>query len=200
MGKGCTMKAAEWHRAANVKELVLFGLVLVMVTVSFFRLFYSSQSQQVTGVKRQVEALEMEREALKKFLETTPKVFQDERLNKKMGLKARILQGEVQPAYRDIEGLLTQLTDPVFLSGVVIEQFSYRPRVDDKEKGWSRTEATLNLVGSFSDVVGYLERLEQFPALFSVENVSFDVPKDQPQELKVEVQGVLYQLGNEVGG
>ena len=94
----------------------------------------------------------------------------------------------------DVESALKEFTDPAFLGGTVIEKMSYEARKVEKDKGWSSIDITMNLVGTFSDIVGYLERLEQFPALFSVERVSFDVNQTQPQELKVEALGRLFQL------
>lgn len=194
------MNREELNRPATVREQILLGLVLLLLVGAFFRVLHAPQTLQIQERKKELAGLRMEREALDKFLETTPQVSQQEVMMRQKGLKARILQGEVPLDYREMESLLTQFTDPAFLGGVVIEKLSYQARVVEKEKGWSHTSVTLDLLGTFPDMVGYLERLEQFPALFSVENVNFEVRQDQPQELHVEVVGKLYRLEKPGGG
>ena len=41
----------------------------------------------------------------------------------------------------------------------------------------------------------YLERLEQFPALFDVEQISLTVAEGQPQDVTAEIQCRFFELG-----
>jgi hypothetical protein len=188
------MSQSDWDRPANFREQILFGVVIVVMVVSFFRVFHAPQSKQIGELKKGLSGLQMEQQALSKFLATTPKIFEQGASDQHRSMKAKIVNGEMPSAFHEIETVVTQFADPAFLGGAVIEKLSYQAKVMEKDKGWSHTDATINLVGTFSDIVGYLERLEQFPALFSVENVSFDVNETQPQELKVEVKGSLYAI------
>jgi Tfp pilus assembly protein PilO len=187
------MIAFDLDQVANRREQLLFGLILLAFLVFFFRFLSLPQSVKIEAAKSQKEALHSEKEALTSFLASTPSLQKGETLSRKKGIKMKILFDEVKGVYQDAITLLAQLTDPLFLGGINVEKMNFQPTVADR--GFSKTDFSITVLGSFVDVIQYLERLEQFPALFSLEQISLRSTEMQPQVLETEIQGRFFQLG-----
>lgn len=104
----------------------------------------------------------------------------------------KILSGEVTATSHTVNDLLGHLSEPSFLGGMEIQKMSFLP--ESREKGYRQTDFTINLSGNFPDMVRYLERLEQFPALFYLETVNLTAAEGQPQELNIELTGRFFDL------
>lgn len=185
------MTQLDLDQVANRREQALFALVALVMIVLFFRVFYSQQSKKMEVANKKIEALLMEKDALIKFSAATPSLQRGETLSRKKGIKMKILYGEVKGFTQDITTLLAQLTEPVFLERVVVEKMSFQPGV--AAQGYIKTDFSINILGSFLDLIQYLERLEQFPALFRLESVNLQSAEGQPQELRAEIQGRFFQ-------
>ena len=55
----------------------------------------------------------------------------------------------------------------------------------------------MNIRGSFENVIGYVQKMEQFPALVVLDNIGLKVADGQPQEIQSELQLSFFQLGVE---
>lgn len=186
------MTGVDLDQVANRREQILFALVALVLIVLFFRVFYAQQSRKINEADKKLQALSMEKNALIKFAASTPSLQKSETLSRKKGIKMKILFGEVKDVYQEVTTLLAQLTEPGFLGRIKVQKMSFEP--DVSEKGYRKTDFSLNILGSYLDVVQYLERLEQFPALFRLESVNLQSAEGHPQELLAEVRGRFFRL------
>jgi len=186
------MTGVDLDQVANRREQILFALVALVLIVLFFRVFYAQQSRKINEADKKLQALSMEKNALIKFAASTPSLQKSETLSRKKGIKMKILFGEVKDVYQEVTTLLAQLTEPGFLGRIKVQKMSFEP--DVSEKGYRKTDFSLNILGSYLDVVQYLERLEQFPALFRLESVNLQSAEGHPQELMAEVRGRFFRL------
>lgn len=192
------MTKLDLDQVANRREQILFAMVAFVFVILFFRVFYAQQARKMETAGQKVQALTLERDALVKFSQVTPTLQKSETLSRRKGIKMKILYGEVKGAVQEATALLAQLTESAFLGRVAVQTMSFQPPV--AERGYWKTDFSLNVLGSFVDVVQYLERLEQFPALFNVEQVSLRAAEGQPQELQAEIQGRFFRLDEKAGG
>lgn len=186
------MTQVDLNQQANRRETILFGLIILVLLVLFLRMVYGPQAARLDEAKTKYQSLTFEKDALEKFSHATPVISRRDTLTRR-GIKMKILYGEVTSVYQDVTSLLDALTAPSFLSGVTIKKLSYQPEVLDK--GFGRTDFSMDLLGSFPDVIQYLDRLEQFPALFNLESLSFKTAEGQSRELQINLQGRVYKMG-----
>lgn len=187
------MTTGGLNQLSNRREQVLFLLVVCVVVVLFFKMFYAPLQEQNEGLKARLEALKLEKDALIKFSQTTPSLEKGVSLTRKKNVKIKVLLGEVRATDQTLTDLLTRLTTPPLSSGVTFQDMSSTAPVIDKG-GYEQTDFKLSLRGNFSDLLRYLERLEDFPALFSVESAGFQASEDQLQYVESEVQGHFFRL------
>lgn len=187
------MTRVDLNQMASLREQILFGAVLVVMVVLFFRVFYSAQAKQADVFRSRLEALKLEKDALVKFASSTPSLGRDISFSRKKGLKIKILLGELNDGNRGgISSMLNEVTSPGFLRGVQVENLSYLPPLRDP--GYSKTDFTLNVRGAFTDFLQYLSRLEQFPALLNLQNISLKIAEGQPQDIQAEILGRFYEV------
>ncbi len=184
----------DLDQLSNRREQLLFAAIALVLTILFFRLLWAPQSRKIDVARSRAIALKAEKEALARFFETTPTLKKSDTLLRKKGTKLKILFGEVQEVYKDLVSLMTQLSDPFFLEGMRVTKMSFQPPAVDK--GFSRTDFSIAIRGGFADLIQYLERLEQFPALFSLEQINLQSDPGQPQLLQGEIQGRFFQLNS----
>lgn len=186
------MTSIDWHQVASRREKLLFVAFMVGIAVFFFQGVFFPKSAEVNLLRSRLEALSMEKNALLKFMATTPSVAKGT-FRKGASLKFKILEGEVHAESNDLPVLLSRLTELKFLQGVHVEGLSFQPAV--AETGVLRTDFILETAGSFGQMVSYLERLEQYPALFEVRDLVLSVNEENKGEVKAEISCHFFKKG-----
>lgn len=181
----------DWNQKAILREHLLFGLVFLTFALVFFSALYLPLAEKRKAASFRNQQLTSEKAALANFLATTPALQKTEVLSRRKEIKLRVLFGEVLNVTREITELLTHVTEPVFLGGLEVQKIDYSPEA--AETGYSEVDFHMNVAGSFSDLIRYLERLEAFPALFHLESVNVAVAEGQPQELNAEIAGRFFK-------
>jgi len=184
------MTKVEWHLPANTREQVLFAGVLLAFVFFYFQIVYLPQAERALVIKKNTASLQLEKTALSKLNVLSPGKIHP--LSRRRDVKMKILSGDIVSAYQDVSLLLTRLTEPSFLGGIAIEDLSYLPQI--MEKGYARTDFKVKLRGSFSEILHYLEKMENFPALFSLESINIQDVTGQPQEIESEILGHFFSI------
>lgn len=185
------MEKVDLNQIAKSREQVLFALVLVVLIFFLFKMLYTPQTDKMRRFQGQLTALRIEKEALIRFSEATPVLERSSTLSRKRGTKVRILLNDIKPMSSDITELLAQLTDADFRGSITVKDMNYQSPT--KENGYVKTDFTMHLLGDFLSFLQYLERLEQFPALFNIESVGIRTIEGRPQELETEITGRFFQ-------
>lgn len=174
-----------------MREQVMYGVVLVIMAVGLLKVVYAPQSKKIEELKKQVDSAMFERDALRKFALPSPEKVKS--ISRRKGVKIKILSGELIPAYQELTSLLAVLTQAPFLSGVTVLNLNYQPST--QEKGYVKSNFGMNVRGSFTDILRYIEKMEQFPALFHLGGINLKAYENQPQDVETEIEGVFYRLG-----
>lgn len=180
-------------RSATKKEMMLFGVLMLALLNAIPRFAYKPFSKIIADNTQKIANMEMEKTALINFTATTPTLEKTETLHAK-GIKMKVLLGEIQSDYAEVTSLLNSLTDRNFLKGIDLEKLAYQS--PNYEEGYSKTQFAMQLSGLFPDLVQYVERLEQFPALFNIDELTLKSAQDKelPEKIEVIVQGYIYRF------
>ena len=171
------MKKIDLNQTASSRELILFTLFVAVFLLAFFRGIYLAKLEQIRQGRDRTDALVMERDALARFMKVSLSIAEQPRKPGIQDEKLEVLTGKRPSPFADVPALLSSLTEPVLLGGVRMEGFSYQtPTV---ESGFSRTDFVLHASGGFDQLVGYLEKLEKFPALFQVRDLVLSTAEDK---------------------
>ncbi len=186
------MTKVEWNLPIKPREQLLFvGFLLALVFV-LFRMGYAPMAESLSKIKTQTQTLLLEKVSLQKMALVPPEKLKP--LSRRKDVKIRILTGDILPAYQDVSTLLTRLTEPAFIGGMQIQDLSYAPVVE--LAGYEFVDFKMKLRGSFIDVLRYIEKMEEFPALFSLENLSVHVIEGQTQEVESEILGRFFKIAD----
>lgn len=184
------MTRVEWNMPAQRREQALFAGFLLAFVFFYFHMVYFPQSEKLATIQKKTDSLQLEKKALVKLIDIPPSKVRP--LSRRKDVKMKILSGDIQSTYNNVSLLFTRLTEPAFLGGISIQDLSYAPAV--KEKGYERTDFRLKMRGSFSEILHYLEKMEEFPALFSLEGVNIANVEGQPQEIESEMSGHFFRI------
>lgn len=181
------MNLKSLEQEASQRELILFSLVFLALAIFFIRLIYQPGASHLQATRSKIEAIRLETEALQKFQQATPVVSGGGSKN----VKSRVLLGDIHSDYSDLTVLLPRLTESTLLGSLSLNGFNFTGTT--QESGYSKTDFVLKTQGSFANFIRYLERLEQFPALFNIQDVilKMDEPSD---EILAEIMGRFYKL------
>ena len=186
--------STQLDRPANLREQVLFGLVSFVLIVLFFKSYYTPKAAEVAELNKTIQTLNQEKQALTHFSSSMPVLKKEEATSNKKGVKVKILFGEIKSNFQDLSSVLSQITAPDYLGDVVIQKVSLDPLSLDK--GYRRIDFSLNVLGNFQDLMQYLQNLEQFPALFTVQRLNLRTAEGHVQELEADIFIRFFELEN----
>lgn len=181
----------DLSQPATLREQIMFGLVALALVVFFMRVMLAPLNRKIGEHQVRRNALRLERDALIKFAQVIPAV-EKQAFSQKRNLKTRVLLGEIRSDFENFPALLSEITSPRFLGGVVIDNLSHQVPVSDQ--GYSRTDFTLVVRGGFNSVMQYMGRLEQFPALFRIEQFDLKTSEGQAQDVVAELVGRFFSV------
>ncbi len=180
-------------RSATKKELGLFAILLIALLSVVPKIVYKPFEKVIQETSARIDNMKTEKKALENFTAATPTLEKTETLHAK-GVKMKVLLGEIHSDFQEVTSLLNALTDRTFLGGVSLVRLGYQS--PNYSEGYSRTPFAMQINGLFPEIVQYIERLEQFPALFNIEEVVLKgaEKKAEKQEIEVTLQGNIYRF------
>ncbi len=184
------MNRVEWNLPANTREQALFAAFLLAFVFFFVHILYHPQTERLEKIQKKTASLELEKKALSKLNVLSPGKIKP--LSHRKDVKMKVLSGDIGSPHENVSTLSTRLTESDFRRGVPTQTLSYAPAI--KEKGYERTDFTMKLRGSFAEILHYLEKMEEFPALFSLGGVTIQDVEGQPQEVEAEIMGHFFKI------
>ncbi|QQR81205.1 MAG: type 4a pilus biogenesis protein PilO [Deltaproteobacteria bacterium] len=180
-------------RNATKKELALFaGLVLALLSV-VPKIAYKPFQKVIQDTTTHISNMNMEKQALENFSAATPTLEKTETLHAK-GVKMKVLLGEINSDYQEVTSLLNALTDRSFLGNIAIQKLGYQS--PNYGEGYSKTAFGMQINGLFPEIVQYIDRLEQFPALFNIDEIYLKSSdkKTEQDEIEMTLEGNIYRF------
>ncbi len=186
----------DFRKDVIPREQALFGLLLIAVIVLFLRMVYTPNAVRLIDLKQRVANLQMEKAALEKFQLSTPKIRPSVVPTK--NIQARVLSGDILSEFHDVSALLSKVTEPSFRGDLTVGSFNYQAPVVT-ESPIQTVDFMLKPHGRFSSLLEYLQRLEQFPAVFKIKDISLEMNRTDHQILG-EIGGRFFEIHPVVKG
>ena len=188
------MEKINLAQKATLREQVLGGAAILGLLVIFVRVIYLPYQVTQKKINQEVSNLMMEKEAIQKFTTALSKTLTETEPTperKSRSAKIQILNGTVEPVAEDMAPLLAELTARSQLKGITVTKMNDLP--PKQENGYTTSGFFINMQGRFRDIVNYLERVQQIPALFSIDTITLKNIDPQVAHVDVELGGVLFK-------
>ncbi len=149
-------KAIDLGQKPNKRERLIFGLALAVFFIGFVKSCWMPSRRAVSEVKNQIRV--MEEEAMPP---PSPRLRQT-------GVAPRSTQHA--GSLKEMEAALERLSQPQVLKGVLLLKSRFSE--EERQGGWIRRRAELELLGTFQAVGRYISDLESFTSPFWIETFS----------------------------
>lgn len=179
---------------AQTREVLLFVLTFFLLLFVFFRYVYTPLSGKIGGVGERLKTIAFEQKALKGQIETLRQQDVKKRSTLKIGenVKLAILKGERGAGIRDIHTLIQTISSPRFQYGLVIHTLSIKPT--ESRNGHLATPFQLVTRGSFDQIISFIAKLDNLPALVLVDSIDLSMDREHDNEINLEVSASFYQM------
>lgn len=192
-------------KQAHLREsiLAMFGiLALCYLGYSFFytpakkrvddfSVKISEEEERATGVKKLIEALQ------NKQSEEMAGNHQQAQSGTGMISRVELIKNYREPAYKNVSEFLNAMTQLDFKSNLRIESLNYSAPVSNK--GYTSSQFHLVASGPFGKIVEFMQKLEEVPALVSLDSIDINISKSDVNLVSMELNGTYYQLENNNG-
>jgi len=191
-------KKIQLNSVASAREMIIWGLILVVVLGLGAKQFFAPLSKKVETAQSQLLAKQMELEAYKKFLKggnaANKKSLEGMDLNRQnMAQKVKDAFGRVNMSPDVVVSeLLSALTNPAYAKAALLEKFNFSG--EKKQSGYSEMNLDLKLAGTYNGTAQYLSFIRQLPYLIRIDSITIKNKEGENSQGKVEVtaKAVLY--------
>lgn len=182
---------------AKPREQILSLIAAIGILILFLRAVYFPHRIAQSQLSTKIYNLELEKEALEKFTQALIKQLPKVKA-KETSPQLKVLRGEISPYAEETALLFSQMTSPQFLRGVEVKKMSDLP--PDPKNGLAVANFSIRVEGPFRNVSHFLERVEKFPALMTIDNITLQTLDSKASRVDLEVNGSLYQLEGDTKG
>ena len=179
----------DFERLPLVGQIAVFGVIAVLVLVSYYFLSYKNDQQTIRALEAQLASLKTQ---ITKGLAAKKKVtrleIEIERIQAKIDQLKRILPEEVE-----IQRVFDEVTNRVKDAGLQMKVFTPRPVVAS-DQPYRTHPQEITVQGSYHSLGRFFERLASMNRLVNVENYSLRVSKAdrRPPLLEIKMRIVTY--------
>lgn len=199
------MLTNQLKKPAQVRESLLAILVMLAICYMSYINFYSPKKDLATEIFDKVTKIEADIKSVTQLNETLQKKYEEQEKEMKkeskevasQNQKLQMIQRSVSPEYQNISDFLKAVTHPRFRSKMIIDSFKYDAQ--RKDKGFASNQFKITASGKFQNVVEFIKKLEEVPALVSLDNLSIKLSDLDTSLVSLDLSGTFYQLehGNE---
>lgn len=194
------MLTNQLKKPAQARETVLAVLVMLTLCYMSYITFYSPEKKLATERSEKFNKVQAEIKSVMQLNQTLQKKYEEQEMEIKkeskemasQNQKLQMIQRSVSPEYRDISDFLKAITHPKFRSKMVIDSFKYdAPR---KDKGFTASQFKITASSKFQNVVEFIKKLEEVPALVSLDNLSIKLSDQDTSLVFLDLSGTFYRL------
>lgn len=192
-------KDFDLDQEAKTREQAIFVVVLLLLLVVALRLLWmpvmskiKEKNQEISAVKKQVEALE-------KFINLDKKIAPAQEslgTDKKVTFIEDVLRETAKNPQQTIAQAMREVTSKKRLGNLVLNNISFEQPQD--KGGYYIVPIKMNLSGTYSALQSYFAGIEKIDFLYTVDNISFKVSENNPGIIISDLSTSLY-IGGAAG-
>lgn len=200
------MLGTNLKKPAKAREIILASVA--MLTSIYFAMtnFVQPKAMEAAELATQLKGLQEKTASLKQLndvLRQKKKQAEAEAAAQKKQAVEQVEDPSLDPRiqlfkqskrqrYGNVSEFLQEISSRGFRSSVVIDAVKYDPK--QVRNGYAETRFNFIIHGDYAKILSFIKKLENVPALISLENVNMNVSAGETQTVAVSLVGVFYQL------
>lgn len=197
------MLGNQLKKPAKVREIIMAAIAMVFIFVASLQNFVFPKQQEVVELSQQLQTLKDSIEATQKHIQavkdaTAQLATTDTQSTKPDTIaedpRLKMLKNKKQK-YNGISDFFSDLSGITFRGSVEIDSIKHDPSVD--RGGYHAIKFTLLAHGDFQNILSFIKKMENVPALVSLDMVLIDVGKGDQDNISLSLTGTFYQLEDE---
>jgi len=194
------MLANNLKRPAKKIEIIFAAVFGFALSLLLYTGQYLPKKQQAMRLETDIAAINKEIETLEKFNQTIrenrEKQIQEmsSQIQKSAEAdpKLQVILKSRAPEFRLFEDFMRQIMSPLFRPSVDVQSFTYEARLE--HTGFSETAFSFSASGPYVNVLMFIKRLEQVPALVTVRDFDLKVDRVDTNLVTITVKAAFFEL------
>lgn len=192
-------------KQAHLRESILAMIGILAICYMGYSFFYTPAKTRVKDLAAKISGEEEKATGVIKLIEALQKKQNEEMAGGGHQVKstsmanARIdlIKDYKDPLYKNTSEFLNAITQFDFKSNLKIESLNYS--APTKNKGYTSSQFHLVASGQFVKIIEFMQKLEDIPALVSLDSIDININKSDANLVSIDLSGTYYQLENENG-
>lgn len=171
----------DLKKNAAPREMALVSILAVALVYLLYQYFYVPFAGKSAVQSQELKTLTFEKEALNATntkLKSQKQLKQMQRGDPSSHIRIQILDGHKKTDIASVNTLIKILLDPSFHQSVHIEALATKPAVP--RQNFRETPLTITARGPFNDVIAFLDKMDNLPALITNEALFLNREPDAP--------------------
>lgn len=194
------MLSSNLKKPAKVREIVLASLALLSLCYLNFTWFFSPKQKEINYYNTQLDKVVKEATSLKKLITVLDNQIKktQQALDKQVAQQSQNSSENFKfskyktKKYKNISDFFQAITHPLFVAGLNITALKYNDT--HNHGGFKSNTYTLEVEGRFSRITNLIDRLQNFPALVSIDQMSLKTKANDTSQVTLSLDGTFYQL------
>lgn len=183
----------DLKQEAGPREKIYFAVILLLIVVSFTRWFYIPKLKDTKMLQVDIKNNLLQVDTLKKFAQL--KIPEPEKQNENRKLRTgtkfeKAVEASMQSPQQVVADVIKMMTSSNVLNGISLTGVSFASEVNKGTYGTIPT--AIDLEGKYSGLLGYLEHVEKFGKLLTVDNVEVNSKPDSASKVQAKVNASIY--------
>jgi len=183
----------DLKQEAGPREKIYFAVILILIVVSFARWFYLPKLKDIKMLQVEIKNNSMQIDTLKQF--TQLKIPEPEKAVENHKLKTgtkfeKAVEASMQSPQQVVADVIKMMTSSNILNGISLTGVSFASEVNKGTYG--TIPAALDFEGKYSGLLSYLEHVEKFGKLLTVDNVEVNSKPDSTSKIQAKVNASIY--------
>ena len=193
----------QLKKQAQIRESLLAIIVIIGLCFACYMNLYKPKQIKTADLNKQIKEIVEKKTGIEKLnhaLEAKQKLQslemqKQEQMAETLDPRILMIKNQQDSDYKDISQFLNQITKPDFKSSISINSLKYD--ATSKMKGYDQTKFFLVLSGRFANIIEFIDKLEDIPALISLDKIDIKTNPNDANMVNLDLSGTFYQLGND---
>lgn len=183
----------DLKQEAAPKERLYFGIILLLILVSFARWLYLPKLAQTKRIQVEIKNAKLQIDTLKQFAQLklpAPAASEAAQLYRTGNKFEKAVEASSRSSQQVMADLVRMLTSSEVLNGVIISGMSFGQEVSMGNYG--AVPVTIDLEGKYSGVMNYLEHVNKFGRLVMVNNFDLKIKEGSASKVHAKLFAKIY--------
>uniref|UniRef100_A0A7C4NTT9 Pilus assembly protein PilO n=1 Tax=Thermodesulfobacterium geofontis TaxID=1295609 RepID=A0A7C4NTT9_9BACT len=167
-------KLKDWEKTATNREkfLIIFVSILAPLFL-FYKFYYVPTKEKINVLEEEVKKLDLEIQKYENMAKRT--AILEAQMRQRQEFLERVK--EILPSAKEIPNILKQISDLAKMNN--LEVITFEPEKEIPQDYYNIIPIKMVIQGRFSNVMNFLNSIEDLQRLIALNNIKFQVKKNQ---------------------